>query len=103
MPPMSCVMARRFAAAPSLVLMSASSASCIKASESVYGAGLREEPFTPILRQVRKIPGPPTNDRETEGHRLTPDRPVRLTKGGKPKTSAAADAPQRPSEATARA
>ena len=51
--------------------------------ESVHVAGLDEEPFAPILRQVREVPGPPPNDREAESHCLPPDRPVRLARSRK--------------------
>ena len=51
--------------------------------ESVHVAGLHEESFAAILRQVREVAGMPADDREAESHRLAPDRPVRLARSRK--------------------
>jgi hypothetical protein len=51
--------------------------------KSIHVAGFHEESFTAILRQVRKVPRSPADDGQAESHRLTPDRPVRLARGGK--------------------
>jgi hypothetical protein len=50
--------------------------------ESGDVAGVHEESFAQILRQVWEVPSSPADHGQAERHRLSPDRPVWLARGG---------------------